>query len=88
MTKPSKLNLTKEEFGALIRLRNYPNIIILKVPTSNGMIIMNIDDYNSKIKELLLYRIISLYEKNIFHANSTTNNYTIEYKSLATSISF
>lgn len=52
-TRKIKHNLNMSEIRALQRLRNNKNIVIKKGDKSSGIVIMNKNDYETKIREML-----------------------------------
>lgn len=52
-TKPSRKNLSKEEFVALKKLKDNKNVVILPTDKSNATIVMDIQDFDEKIQALL-----------------------------------
>lgn len=51
--KPSRKNLSKEEFVALKKLKDNKNVVILPTDKSNATIVMDIQDFDEKIQALL-----------------------------------
>ena len=59
--KPTRLNLTKQEFALLRDLKNNEQIIIIPAEKGNKIVIMNRQDYINKVEQKL--GDIDLYEK-------------------------
>jgi hypothetical protein len=51
--KPPKRNISKEERVALKNLRNNENLVILRVDKGGAIVLLNQNDYNTKMIEHL-----------------------------------
>jgi hypothetical protein len=80
-SKPSKPNLTKEEFQFICLLNNNPNIIILKVNKGNTIVIMNSFDYHSKLYDLISSSFYKPLAKNFLSTITSLVSKTIQSSS-------